>query len=187
MCVRCRRDEQIHRSSSRLAPGIHHCGGDLAVAGRHSFIERQGIKAPLQQEKSPQPFSADLAFLGHKDTEVQFGQRHRADRQFPLNGSYIRRYHHAGVQDRSHRLIHGSRTPWSISSRSASQAGSAGPPKSSATSDHRRHARGVAGTNRAPGRPATVIVISSPSSTRRMRSEAFCRSSRKPTVSTRQQ
>jgi hypothetical protein len=47
---------------------------------------------------------------------------------------------------------------------------------------HRCHRRGVAGTKRAARRPATVISISSPSSTRRTSSDASWRSSRRPTV-----
>ena len=70
------------------------------------------------------------------------------------------------------------------SSRSALHAESSGPANSSATSSHRRQVRGAAGTNRAPGRPATVMTISSPSSTRRTSSDAFWRNSRRPTAST---
>lgn len=71
---------------------------------------------------------------------------------------------------------------WSIRSRSASHAVSAGPRNRSDTASHRRHRCGDAAISRALGRPATVTVISSPASTRRTSSEASWRSSRSPTV-----
>ena len=58
-----------------------------------------------------------------------------------------------------------------------------GPGKKLATSSHRRQV-GSSGYQPAPGRPATVMTISSPSSTRRTSSDAFWRNSRRPTAST---
>ncbi len=67
-------------------------------------------------------------------------------------------------------------------SRSRSQSGSGGPQNTSAISSHRRQGVGAAGTRRAASRPATVISISSPASTRRTSSDAAWRNSRSPTV-----
>jgi hypothetical protein len=120
---------------------------------------------------------------GQQHPKMQCRQSDCTDRQFPVERFNIGGNYHAGVKDCSQRLAQGSRTCWSTISRSVPQSESAGPLKTSATLPHCRQARGVAGTSRAPGRLATVMVISSPSSARRTRSEAFCRSSRSPTVS----
>lgn len=78
-----------------------------------------------------------------------------ADGQLAVKGFDIRRNDHAGLENRSHLFVHGSRS--AIVSRSAFQSWICGPgePRRTIASWPREAAE----TRCAPSRPATVIVI----------------------------
>jgi len=177
------RDQEVHRSRSRLTSRVDDGCRHLTVARCHGFIQGQRVEGALKHQEASQSLGPGVSLLRDENSEVHFRQCDCAYCQLAFKGCDVCRDDDAGVENRSHLVAHGSRTSWAIASRSTSHAGSAGPPNSSVTSAHCLQVRGAAGTSRALGRPATVMVISSPCSTRRTRSEAFWRSWRNPITS----
>lgn len=108
--VRCRGDKQVQGPSAWLATGLDHRRGQLTVAGRDRIIHRQRIKLTLQHRQSPQPLGTNTRGLCQQDTEMQFGQRDRADRELPRKWRHIAGEHGASIENRPHAASQGSRT-----------------------------------------------------------------------------
>jgi hypothetical protein len=134
---------------------------------RHPCPRRRGDRTPRRRASVCGLHVRRLAFRSTRGLPVRADQDSRRKREQKLR----HRVHCAFLAGGS------LRTSSAIAARPAFQAGSAGPANSSARSVHCLQVRGAAGTRRAPGRPATAMVISSPSSARRTSSDAFCRSS----------
>lgn len=180
MCVCRRSDQKIHDPTPRLSPRLDNGCGQAAVADGHRLVDRQRVEVVLQQAQAPEPLGSDRGGLGNQDPEVQLGQRDGADRKHSRQRSNALGEDHARIEDRAlgrgdasrHRRAHGSRTRGSSRSLSCSHSLSVGPWNSSAMSSQFLHRVGRAATRRALGRPETVMMISSPASTRRTRSDA---------------
>ena len=109
MCMCCSGDQQIQRAGSGFSTRLDNRRGDLAVAGRDSFVNRQRIKCALEYDKSTQTLGPDIARPRDKDSKVELSQRHRADCEFAVERSYLCGYDDARVEDGPHVVAHGSR------------------------------------------------------------------------------
>lgn len=183
------RDQEIHHSPTRLTTRVDDGSSEPAIAGGHPLIEGQRVEAALQDTEASQSLRPHLGRLCDQNAEMEFSQGGGTDGKLTRQRRDVCGDHDARIQETTcpfvglapHSAAHGSRTDPSKSSRSSAHSGSAAPENRSATSDQVLQWVGRGGTRRALGRPETVIVISSPASTRRTRPEASCLSSRIPT------
>ncbi len=184
MCTCGPRDQEVHRSGPWSTTYASHLGRQQTMTLDDSVVDRQRIEPSLDRREATQSPGPAHGIVRHEHAEVRFGGRDDTDREVAFAGRDIRGDDHARVEDDPHSASQGWRKGTSRRSRSSDQPGSGGPEKRSRISSKRRHRRESARTNRAAGRPLTVMVISSPASTRRTKSLACCLSSRGPTTST---
>jgi hypothetical protein len=85
MRVGCGRDQEVHRSRSRLTSRIDDSCRHLAVARCHGFIQGQRIKRALKDQQTARALGAHLSLLRDENSEMLFAQCDCAYSQLTFN------------------------------------------------------------------------------------------------------
>lgn len=181
-------DDQVEYPRAWAPPDLRHGLSAFGISACYTVIDWDGVERALDLAEPAKPSRQRRRSSGLENSEVQFREADHRDRVLLVRVWAPRRDQGARVEyDAQTRPVQGSTTESSRSSErsacSSDQTSSVCVLSRSSISRPLRQRLEPTGTSRAAGRPATVTRISSPSSTRRTRSEACCRSSRSPTVS----
>ena len=159
-------DGEIERAPARLSSTRADCGCESSPFARDRGVDRQRLEGGLDDAKAQAAASALVVVDGDQDAEVQLGQAGGADGA--LEGAGIARRRSAPTCRAAPASTRTGRRARQGSARGRRRSVcGAGVSQTLASSGPPTHTRRRAGPSCATGRPATVIVNSSPASARR--------------------
>ena len=169
-------DREIERAPAGLAAACADGGGESSPFARDRGIDRQRLEGRLDHAEAQGAAGALVGVGGDEDAEVQLGQAGGADRALERRRDRRRRSApRCRAAPASTRTGRRARRGSARGRRRASGARACA--QTLASSGPLTHCRRRAGPSCATGRPATVIVNSSPASARRSTSATLLRSS----------
>jgi hypothetical protein len=175
MHVGRRRDHEVNRATSGLPATFGHGRCEPTPLPSDRCVDRKRIERGFYDAEPLRPPGTFVRIGRDKNPKVKLGERCCADRAFQVPGAggpdQDGCIEYAAVQE------NGSPSPAGKRCRSAARLRGAGVSNTPRRLGPPTQRRLGAGPSRATGRPATVIVNSSPASARRRTSETLLRSS----------